>query len=568
VSIKTLDFQKIRKSSGCLLHSDRNPAHNKEPLMSMNRRSFLRNVSISAAAATSVGNLLNAAPKAKTDQPNIVFIFSDDHAISCIGAYKSFLQEFMKKNNVTPHINSIAKRGMLFERSYCTNSICGPSRAVIQTGRHSHLNGFLSNRSPRFDSKQWTFPKALQKAGYQTAVIGKWHLGSNPVGYDYWDVLPGQGSYYNPDFKSADPTSPKGFKGRKVTGYNTNIVGDLSLKWLDKQRDKSKPFMLMMQPKAPHRNWKPDTKYLDLFDDVEIPIPETLFDNYETRGPAAKHKMGIDQHMRMSGDLFVMPAASANAKGGKGALGRLNAEQYKAWSKIMDPKNEAFHKAKLTGKELVKWKFQRYAKLFLACIKSVDDNVGRVLKYLEDKDLMDNTIVMYSADQGFYLGEHGWFDKRWMYEESFRMPFIAMWKDKIKPSQTNTDLIQNLDYAQTFCELAGAKAGPECQGKSLVPLMMGKTPPDWRKSMYYHYHGDGGHGVPSHYGISDGRYKLVRYYRSGAQNEWELIDTRDDSNEMTNIYAKPENAPVVARLKGELAKLRTQYKDDKGKPME
>ena len=548
--------------------------------MSMNRRTFLRNASISAAAATTLGRATTASAADKTKTPNIVFIFSDDHAVSCIGAYKSFLQEFVQKNNVTPHIDSIAKRGMLFEKSYCTNSICGPSRAVIQTGLHSHRNGYIANAfGQRFNSKQWTFPKALQKAGYQTAIIGKWHLGSNPVGYDYWDVVPGQGSYYNPDFKSADPEAKRGFKTRKVPGYNTNIVGDLSLDWLDKKRDKSKPFMLMMQPKAPHRNWKPDLKYLDLFDDVEVPLPETFFDNYEGRGVAKIHRMGVDKHMRMEGDLFVGPPAFAGnakapAKGAKvkkrrGFLGRLTPVQAKAWDKVMVPKNEAFRKAKLTGKALAKWKFQRYAKLFLACIKSVDDNVGRVLKYLEDNDLMDNTIVIYSSDQGFYLGEHGWFDKRWMYEESFRMPFIAMWKGKIKPGQTNTNLIQNIDYAPTFCELAGAAASNECQGHSLVGLMQGQTPSDWRKSLYYHYYEHNGHGVSAHYGVSDGRYKLIRFYnpaglKAPASGEWNLIDTRDDPNEMVNIYAKPKNAPIVARLKVELVKLRAQYKDTTG----
>ena len=539
--------------------------------MSMNRRTFLRNASISAAAATTAGSLLSAEPNPKSDRPNIVFIFSDDHAISCIGAYESYLQEFVQKNNITPNIDSIAKRGMLFERSYCTNSICGPSRAVIQTGRHSHLNGYIANAfGQKFNGSQWTFPKALQKAGYQTAIIGKWHLGSNPQGYDYWDVVPGQGSYYNPDFKTADPASPRGYKTRVVQGYNTNIVGDLSLDWLDKKRDKSKPFMLMMQPKAPHRNWKPDLKYLDLLDDVEVPMPETLFDDYSTRKVASKHALGIDKHMRLTSDLYVLPTARSGikkAKGGKAALARLNPEQYKAWAKIMDPKNDAFRKAKLKGKALVEWKFQRYAKLFLASVKSVDDNVGRVLTYLKDNDLMDNTIVIYSSDQGFYLGEHGWFDKRWMYEESFRMPFMAMWKGKIKPGQVNTDLIQNLDYAQTFCELAGAEASGACQGRSLVPLMKGKTPDDWRKSMYYHYYQHGGHGVSAHYGVSDGRYKLIQFYTPSARptgGEWQLFDTKADPNEIKNVYAKPENASVVERLKSELVQLRMQYKDTTG----
>ncbi|MBT3278073.1 MAG: sulfatase [Phycisphaerales bacterium] len=553
----------------------------------MNRRTFLRNASISAAAATTAGSLLNAEPNPKSDRPNIVFIFSDDHAVSCIGAYKSFLQEFVQEQNITPHIDSIAKNGMLFERSYCTNSICGPSRAVIQTGRHSHLNGYIANAfGQKFNGSQWTFPKALQKAGYQTAIIGKWHLGSNPQGYDYWDVVPGQGSYYNPDFKTADPSKPKGYKARKVPGYNTNIVGDLSLNWLDKKRDKSKPFMLMMQPKAPHRNWKPDLKYLDLLDDVEVPMPETFFDDYEGRDVAKIHRMGVDKHMRMSSDLFVGPPAFAGAakgakgkKGGKtkGALGRLTPAQAKAWDKVMVPKNEAFHKANLTGKALAKWKFQRYAKLFLACIKSVDDNVGRVLNYLKKNDLMENTIVMYSADQGFYLGEHGWFDKRWMYEESFRMPFIAMWKDKIKPDQVNTDLIQNLDYAQTFCELAGAKASNTCQGRSIVPLMKGNTPADWRKSMYYHYYEHMAcHGVTTHYGVTDGRHKLIRFYipakpgkldsptKPPAKGEWQLFDIKADPNEMHNAYNDPNYAKVVERLKGELVKLRKQYKDNTG----
>ncbi len=561
-------------------------------MSSMNRRVFLRNASLSAVAATTIGCDLDThhdeAPTLSGTRPNIVFIFSDDHSIATIGAYRSWLQPFINKHNITPNINSIAERGVLFEKSYCTNSICGPSRAVIQSGKFSNINGFKHNGN-RFNGDQWTFPKALQKAGYQTAMIGKWHLGTNPQGYDYWDVLPGQGQYYNPDFKSADPTDPTKFKTRRVPGYNTDIVGDLSLDWLKTKRDKTKPFMLMMQPKAPHRNWQPKIDKLNWLDDAEVPMPETFFDDYKTRGVAAIHTMGVDKDMLMQYDLFETPPVhEVIAKKNKGTLTRddrwaisslvrLTPAQAKAWDKAMVPKNEAFRKANLKGKDLAKWKFQRYMKNYLRCIKSVDENIGRVLKYLKDNDLMENTIVLYSSDQGFYMGEHGWFDKRWMYEESFRMPFMAMWKGKIKPGQLNTDMIQNVDYAPTFCDLTGAKLDPTCQGHSLLPLMQGNTPPDWRKTMYYHYYEHMAcHSVTCHYGVSDGRYKLMRFYipanwekngkpeQPAPQGEWQLIDMKTDPNELNNVYGDPKQATVVSRLKTELIRLRAKYKDNTG----
>ena len=342
-----------------------------------------------------ISALLTTAVAAGDKRPNIVFIFSDDHAYQAISAYGS-------NRNVTPHLDRIAKEGMLFRNCLVTNSICGPSRAVILTGKHSHLNGFMTN-GDRFDGSQQTFPKLVQKAGYQTAMIGKWHLKSDPTGFDYWHVLLGQGPYYNPPMKSAKGTE-------KITGYTTEIITDLTLDWLKNGRDKDKPFVLMCQHKAPHRNWQPGPKYLTMFDDVELPEPETLWDDYKNRAtPASTQAMTIANHLSAN-DLKL------NAPRG------LTEEQTKLWNAAYGPKNEAFKKANLQGKELIKWKYQRYAKDYLRCVAAVDDNVGRVLDYLDDADLADNTVVIYASDQGWYLGEHGWYDKRWMYEESFRTP--------------------------------------------------------------------------------------------------------------------------------------------------
>jgi arylsulfatase A-like enzyme len=478
-------------------------------------------------------------------RPNIIFIFSDDHATQAISAYGSHLAKVAP----TPNIDRIAAQGIRFDRCMVTNSICGPSRATILTGKYSHLNGFYKNEATTFDGSQQTFPKLLQKAGYQTAIIGKWHLESDPTGFDHWEILPGQGSYYNPDF-----INPAG--QHRETGYVTDIITGKAKDWLCSQRDKTRPFMLMMQHKAPHRAWDPSPKYLNLFDDVKIPEPDTLFDDYANRGTAAKEQdMTIDKTMTLGRDLKV---AERDETGNLGwHFKRMTPEQKAAWDSAYQPKNTAFLKANPQGKDLVRWKYQRYMKDYLRCIRSVDDSVGELLNYLADTGLAENTVVLYSSDQGFYLGEHGWFDKRFMFDESYRTPLLVNWPGVTKPGSVNTDLVSNLDFAQTFLDIAGAPKPQGMQGASLLPILNGKTPCDWRKTHYYHYYEyPGWHMVQRHEGVYDGRYKLMNFYDI---EEWELYDLQADPKEMQNQFGKPQYAEVTQRLRAELANLRKQF---------
>jgi arylsulfatase A-like enzyme len=457
-------------------------------------------------------------------------------------------------------MDRIAKEGLLFTRCYVTNSICGPSRAVIQTGKYSHLNGFIRNGN-RFDSSQQTFPKLLQASGYQTAVIGKWHLATTPQGYDYYDVLKGQGPYYNPPMITAGEDGQP--VTRQHTGYTTDIITDKALAWLKESRDTDKPFMLMYQHKAPHRNWMPGPKYLNWLDDVEIAEPETLWDDYSGRTSAASL-----QTMSIRKDLT---ARDLKLEG----YGTMNAEQRKLWDEAYGPKNEAYLKAKpnMTEEEIVKWKYQRYVKDYLRCVKSVDDGIGQILDYLDEADLADNTLVMYSSDQGWYLGEHGWFDKRWMYEESLKTPLLARWPGHINPGTECDAIVSNLDFAETFLDAAGLEVPDDMQGRSLLPLFEGNTPPDWRQTFYYHYYENpGAHNVARHYGVTDGRYKLIHFYALGGQrrNDWELFDLQKDSNELQSVYGEPEYQAVQKRLEAELKRLRESFMvppdNDLGRP--
>ncbi|MDC0050126.1 sulfatase [Verrucomicrobia bacterium] len=471
-------------------------------------------------------------------RPNILFVFTDDHAAHAISAYGS-------KINTTPNMDRLANEGMLFKKCYVSNAICGPSRAVILTGKYSHLNGFLQNQREPFDGTQQTFPKLLRKVGYTTAVIGKWHLKSTPTGFDYFDVLVGQGPYYNPPMKTADEDGE--VVTVKHTGYTTDIITDKALAWLKQDRDPKKPFMLMYQHKAPHRNWQPGPKYLNMFDNVEIPEPETLWDDYEGRTSAAsKQAMTVARHLNEN-DLKLNRGP-----------GNLNPEQRKVWEAAYGPKNEAFRKANLTGKELVKWKYQRYIKDYLRCVQSVDDNLGRVLDYLDKSGLAENTVVIYSSDQGWYLGDHGWYDKRWMYEESLIMPLLVRWPGVVKPRSVNTDIVSNLDFAETFLDLAGAKTPADMQGTSLVPLFKGQTPKDWRTHFYYHYYEfPGAHSVARHYGVTDGRHKLIHFYQN---KEWELFDLGKDPNELNSVHGNSDYAKIQKQLETHLKRLRAQYK--------
>ncbi len=493
------------------------------------------------------------------DRPNIVFIFSDDHAPHAIGAYDGWL----KSVNPTPNIDRLAAQGMLFRNSFCTNSICGPSRAVIMTGKHSHKNGFMNNGNS-FNWNQQTFPKILQKAGYTTALYGKSHLKGKPQGFDDWKVLPGQGLYYNPDL-----ITPEGRV--RIEGHCTDIVTDLAVEWLKDGRDPDKPFMLMVQHKAPHRNWMPALRHLRLYDDIEIPEPGTLFDRWwDNAKPARYQELEIDRHMHLKYDLFVdltrdiVPQKPGDKKTDQSAhrnMQRMTEEQLRAWHAAYGPKNADFHKQELTCDDLVRWKFQRYAKNYLRCIKGVDESVGTLMDALETLGIDDNTIVIYSSDQGFYVGDHGWFDKRWMYEESLKMPLIVKWPGQTKPGSSSEQMVQNLDYAETFLEIAGATIPDDMQGRSLVPLLKGDRPSDWRKSIYYHYYEyPSVHMVPRHFGVRTERYKLMKFYQFGE--EWEFYDLEKDPDELTNQYGNPEYASQIAEVRTELQRLRTHYDDD------
>ena len=491
-------------------------------------------------------------------KPNIVFIFSDDHAPHAIGAYNGWL----KSVNPTPRIDELAKQGMLFEKSFCTNSICGPSRAVIMTGKHSHKNGFMNNGNT-FNWNQQTFPKILRKAGYTTALYGKSHLKGNPKGFDDWKVLPGQGDYYNPDL-----ITPKGRV--RIDGHCTDVVTDLAVEWLKTGRDKTKPFMLMVQHKAPHRNWMPALRHLPLYDDIKIPEPTTLFDKWEDNAPPARHQeLEIDRHMDINYDLFLdltadyegTPSQKRQDRSAWRNMKKMTKDQLNSWRAFYGPRDKAFHEANLSGKELVRWKFQRYAKNYLRCVRGVDDSVGKIQDTLKNLKLDDNTVVIYSSDQGFYIGDHGWYDKRWMYEESLMMPLIVKWPGVTKPDSRSVQMVQNLDYAQTFLEMAGAEIPSNMQGRSLVPILKNGKADDWRKSIYYHYYEyPSVHMIPRHYGIRTERYKLIHFYQFG--NEWEMYDLKEDPDELTNIYGKADKKPLQKDLKEQLVAIRKFYDDN------
>jgi arylsulfatase A-like enzyme len=463
-------------------------------------------------------------------RPNILFIFSDDHAAHAMSCYGSRI-------NTTPNLDRIAAGGMLFRNCFCTNSICGPSRAVVLTGKHSHRNGFLRNND-RFDGRQPTFPKMLQQAGYQTAIIGKWHLVSDPTGFDLWKILIGLGTYYNPVLIE---------NGKRVphTGYATDLLTDLALDFLRKDRDPRKPFLLMYHHKAPHRQWEPSLKHLTLLDDVTIPEPENLFDDYRGRGTAAHV-----QQMEVVRDLTARDLKLVPPKD-------LTPQQLREWNAAYEPKNQAFRAAHLSGIDLARWKYQRYIKDYLRCVASVDENVGRVLDYLEESGLAKNTVVIYSSDQGFFLGDHGWFDKRFMYEESYRMPLLVRWPGVVKPGSTSDALVSNLDFAETFLEMAGLPVPHDMQGQSLVPVLSGRTPSDWRTSLYYHYYDyPAVHMVNKHDGVRTADYKLIHFFELG---EWELYDLHRDPHEMHSVFAEPVYAPVARDLQAELTRLREVY---------
>ena len=455
------------------------------------------------AVALAGGSRLDAAEK----RPNILYIMSDDHAAHAISAYGS-------KINKTPNIDRIGKDGMRFANCFVTNSICTPSRAAILTGKYAHINGVpVFNR---FDGSQPTLAKYLQKAGYHTGMIGKWHLGSDPTGFDYWNILPGQGLYMNPAFLTPE--------GRKVhQGYCTDLITDFSIDFMDK-RPKDKPFFLMCHHKAPHRPWQPDEKHAKKWENVQVPEPETFNDDYVGRSDAAREAaMRIDKHLTPT-DVKREP-----------------------------PKG-------LSELELKKWKYQRYMRDYLACVESVDDNIGQLLEYLDKNGLTENTIVIYTSDQGFFLGDHNWFDKRFMYEESLRMPFLIRWPTVVKAGSVNNGMIINVDFAPTLLAAAGEKVPDDMQGHSFLPLLKGETPKGWQTSMYYrYYHYPMHHAVQPHLGVRTERYKLIYFNKL---DQWELFDLDKDPREVKNIYSDPSSAVIVKTLKEEMYRLKKELQDE------
>ena len=481
-------------------------------------------------------------------RPNIVYIMSDDHAYQAISSYGGPLKDYAP----TPNIDRLASDGMRFNRCLVTNSISGPCRAVILTGKYSHINGFLANEDqPPFDGNQQTFPKLLQKAGYNTAIIGKWHLGSTPTGFDYWEILPGQGDYYNPEFINKNGSHIE-------NGYVTEIITNKCIKWLNEAKNSGKPFMLMMHHKAPHREWQPGPHELALYKNITFPEPSTLFDDYSNRGTAEKTQdMTIKKTLRLEEDLKLYSDSSKMKSSG---LGRMNTDQMKAWNEAYDPIIRQFNESNLTDTAVVRFKYQRYIQDYLACIAAVDKSVGEVLDFLKENGLDKNTIVIYASDQGFFLGEHGWFDKRWMFEQSYRTPLLIQWPGITKPASVNNDMVSNIDFAETFLDMAGVEVPSDMQGRSMVAVLQGKTPADWRKEHYYHYYEyPGSHMVKRHYGISTERYKLIHYYYD--IDEWELFDMETDPQEMKNVYNDPSYSSVKDDLHQRLSELMKDYVD-------
>jgi arylsulfatase A-like enzyme len=493
--------------------------------------------------------------KGLPERPNIIFIMTDDHAYQAISAYGSQLIK-------TPNIDRLAATGMRFDRAFVSNSICAPSRAVILTGTHSHINGVLDNVLP-FDSSKTIYPQILQDSGYQTAMIGKWHLKSEPRGFDYWKILPGQGHYYNPDWRTPEGKT-------QDEGYVTDLITDEAIDWLEEGRDPDAPFLLVYQHKAPHREWMPGPAHLGDLVGEDFPMPDTYFDAYAGRGQAAKEQeMSVIEDMSYTHDHkippYIMRELGLQGPGWyDGAYhneqGRMTDAQRAAWSEVYDPIiAELEAQWPLSDSALARWKYQRYLEDYLGTIQSVDDNVGRLLDYLEAHGLRENTLIVYTSDQGFYLGEHGWFDKRMMYEESFRTPLLVSWPGVIEPGSVNEDLVQNLDFAQTLLGAAGVTAPAYMQGQSLIPLLQGQSVP-WRDALYYHYYEyPGAHMVKRHYGVRTDRYKLIHFYDD--VDEWELYDLDQDPQEMQSVYGRPAYAEVQAQLHQRLRALQAQYQD-------
>jgi arylsulfatase A-like enzyme len=498
-------------------------------------------IRISAAILLAITSIHSASSLAD-ERPNIVFIMSDDHATRAVSAYGNSLVQ-------TPNIDRIAANGMRFDRAYVGNAICGPSRATTLTGLHSHGNGFYSNEwSGPFDGEQQSMPKLLQQAGYQTAVIGKWHLYSDPVGFDHWEVIDNvmeQGSYYNPSFRS-----PKGIED--TTGYVADLVTDKAVSWLDKSKDSGQPFLLMYNHKTPHRDWLPGPEELRNWqENVRIEEPATLLRSMEGLTEARQGaRMTISEYMTNKDVKLSM-------------AGNLTPEQAVLWEEAFAEGNRKFEATELSDDDEIRWKYQRYIKTYLASIQSMDRQIGRLLDYLEAQDLMDNTIIIYTSDQGFFLGENGWFDKRWMDEVSSRVPLLIQWPARIAPGQSTSALVQNIDYAPTLLDAAGVEPKTPMHGVSLLPLFEAETP-KWQRDLYYHfYENPGFHGVARHYGVRTDRYKLIHYYRN---DEWELFDLEEDPQDLKNLYGAAGYTELTADLVKRLKALREQYQVPENDP--
>ena len=555
----------------------------------MDNKSLLSFAALSCIAATAQAQQKAAAA---TQRPNIVYIMCDDHAFQCISAYGSPISKLAP----TPNIDRIAERGMRFDRAFVENSLSTPSRACLMTGLYSNQNG-QRQLGEGIDTTRTFFTEQLQQAGYQTAVVGKWHMGCDPKGFDYYHIYNDQGQYYNPQYRGTDTD------GKYIVeeGYSTDLTTDHALSFIE-HRDTNKPFCLLLHHKAPHRNWLANTKYFGMYDNVTFPMPETFYDDYETRGSAVRtQKMSVTKDMRWEQDFKVPEMLdTANADSWDSYLSlmnevnRMNPEQRIAWGKYYFPRNRRLLEARLTGKELDEWKYQNYIRDYMSVIKSVDESVGRVLDYLDSHGLTDNTIIVYTSDQGFYMGEHGWFDKRFMYEESLRTPLLIAYPGHIQPGSVCNKLVQNIDYAPTFLDLAGISKPKELPGRSLTPIFKaGDKVKGWRNSIYYHYYDyPTYHMVRKHDGVRTDRYKLIYFYGEGgldavkenkyqrqpgtrehgcmtyltslgyfepkdsAVNYNELYDLQADPHELNNLYGKPGYEKITKQLQKQLTDYR------------
>ncbi|MCF0199290.1 MAG: sulfatase [Bacteroidaceae bacterium] len=488
----------------------------------------------------------------ETQRPNIVYIMTDDHTAQMMSCYGHSPVQ-------TPNLDRIAEEGVIFSESFVANSLSGPSRACMITGKHSHKNGFTNNEHGIFDGSQQTMPKLMQQAGYQTALIGKWHLVSLPTGFDHWEILPGQGDYYNPDFITMD--------GKQHTehGYCTDIVTDKSIAWLE-QRDTSRPFILFVHHKACHRPWLPDFKDFRTYEDKTFPLPETFWDKWEGREAAQQQEMSIasahDMDLAYDCKIYSKGDQSRLTENYERMVNRLEPADRQTYWQFYDSITTDFRSRHYEGDALTEAKFQRYMRDYAKVTKSLDENVGRLMQYLRDHGMLENTLVVYTSDQGFYMGEHGWFDKRFMYEESFHTPLIMRLPDGYRRRGWVKEMVQNIDYAPTFLDMAGAPIPADIQGRSLVPLLKGKkTEGKWRDALYYHfYEFPAEHMVKRHYGIRTKRWKLIHFYNDNDQ--WELYDLKNDPNELHNLYGQPRYAKQQARLHEQLRQLQKEYDDD------